>query len=85
MADFIYFGCFLTSLLCAGLLLRSYQRTRSRLILWSGVCFAGLSLNNALLFIDLAVVSEIDLSVYRALVALASLLVLLFGLIWHVN
>jgi hypothetical protein len=85
MAKLVYFACFLTSLLCAALLIRSYLRTRSPLLLWSSVCFVGLSLNNVLLFIDLAIITEVDLSIYRAVVSLASLLVLIFGLVWHVN
>ena len=41
--------------LCAVLLLRGYFRVRKRLMLWSGVCFAGLGRSNALVFIDLQV------------------------------
>ena len=49
----VYALCALTSLVCAWLLLRAYQRQRTRLLLWSSVSFAGLALNNVLLFIDL--------------------------------
>ena len=38
----------LTVGLCAFLLLRAYARVRKRLLLWSGLCFAGLTLANAL-------------------------------------
>lgn len=85
MAEFVYLACFLASSACATLLIRSYLETRSPLLLWSSVCFAGLSVNNALLFVDLVIVSEVDLSIHRAVVALISLLVLIFGLIWHAN
>lgn len=85
MAELVYLACFLASASCAGLLIRSHRNTRSPLLLWSSLCFAGLAANNALLFVDLVIVSDIDLSVYRAAVALASLLVLAFGLLWHVN
>ena len=44
----------LTVGLCAFLLLRAYTRVRKRLLLWSGMCFAGLTVANALLIIDLA-------------------------------
>ena len=32
----VYLLCFLASVLCALLLLRGYQRSRARLLLWSG-------------------------------------------------
>ena len=85
MAEFVYISCALTSLLCAALLIRSYRASRTQLLLWSSLCFAGLTLNNALLYVDLALVTGVDLSLHRALVALVALLLLLFGLIWHVH
>ena len=83
MALLIYLLCALTSLLCAGLLLRGYRRSRARLLLWSTVCFAGLFLNNALLVIDVRVAPDIDLSVWRSLPALLGVAALLYGLIWE--
>jgi hypothetical protein len=77
----IYALCALTSAACAGLLLRSYFATRFRLLLWSGLCFAGLTLNNILLVLDRLVLTEVDLSTWRLLVALAAILFLLYGLI----
>jgi hypothetical protein len=58
-------------------------RTRLRLLLWSALCFAGLTLNNVLLFCDKVVVTDVDLSLLRSSSALASVLVLLYGLIWE--
>jgi hypothetical protein len=83
MAAIIYSLCALTALGCALLLLRGYRRSRYRLLLWSGLCFAGLTVNNLLLVIDkVALPPEQDLSVARTLVALISMIILLFGLIW---
>ena len=45
----------LTAALCASLLLLAYGRVRKRLLLWSGLCFAGLTLSNAVLILDLAI------------------------------
>ena len=73
----------LTAALCAVLLLRGYARVRQRLLLWSGVCFAGLTLSNALLIVDLAVVPHYSIYVWRLAVAAAALLVLLYGLIFE--
>ena len=39
MASTVYVLCTLASTLCALLLLRDYGRTRSRLLLWSGLSF----------------------------------------------
>ena len=78
----IYVLCALTSLACAWLLLRGYRRSRQRLLLWSGLCFAGLALNNVLLIIDVRVVPETDLSVIRTLPALAGVALLIYGFVW---
>ena len=42
--------------LCAVLLLRAYGVVRKRLLLWAGLCFAGLAASNALIVADLFVV-----------------------------
>lgn len=83
MARLIYVLCAVTSLVCTWLLLRGYVRTRARLLLWSGLCFAFLSLSNILLYIDLEVVSSIDLSVLRAIPVVIALALLIYGLIWE--
>ena len=82
MAVTIYSLCALVALVCAFQLFRAFFRQRYRLLLWSGFCFAGLTLNNVLLVIDKVMLPDIDLSVWRLLVALVSLTVLLYGLIW---
>jgi hypothetical protein len=82
MAALVYSLCALTSLLCALLLLQAYRRSKYRLLLWGGICFLGLALNNAILFLDRILFPETDLSTWRLAVALAAVLVLLYGLIW---
>ena len=82
MAAIIYSLCALTALGCTFLLLRAYRRSRYRLLLWSGLCFAGLTANNLLLVIDKVALPDVDLSIGRTLVALLAMAVLLFGLIW---
>lgn len=80
MANIVFLLCALTALACALLLLRGYARSRARLLLWSGLCFVGLFLNNALLVVDARVAN--DLSMARSLPALAGVALLLYGLIW---
>jgi hypothetical protein len=81
----IYLLCALTSLICAVLLLRGYARSRVRLLLWSGLCFAGFFLNNVLLFVDVRVVPSIDLAVIRTIPSLVGIALLLYGLIWETD
>lgn len=83
MGIIIYALCMLTSLGCAILLLRAYLRSRYRLLLWSGLCFAGLTINNLLLFVDKITGPATDLSTWRLVTALAALIPLLYGLIWE--
>jgi hypothetical protein len=83
MALALYALCVLTALLCSGLLLRGYVRNRVRLLLWAGLCFAALALENVILVIDFFVVPTIDLEIYRLAVALVGLMVLLYGLLWE--
>jgi drug/metabolite transporter (DMT)-like permease len=83
MADAVYLLCAVTSLACAGLLLRGYVRSRVRLLLWSSLCFVGLALNNVLLVVDFIILPERDLSLLRNLPALVGLALLVFGLVWE--
>ena len=68
---------------CATMLWRAWLRTHSRMLLLSAACFGLLTINNALIFIDVLVVPDVDLGVVRAASALAGFSVLLFGLIWE--
>lgn len=81
MAETVYFLCALTSLACAFLLARGYRATRTRLLLWCSLGFAGLAVNNVLLFVDLVVVPAMDLSPWRNGAALVALVVLVAGLL----
>jgi hypothetical protein len=83
MAAAIYSLCALTSLACAALLLRGYARSRSGLLLWSGLCFAGLTANNVLLVLDKFVLPDVDLSTARLATAFCALALLVFGLVWE--
>lgn len=82
MAVAIYSLCTLTALACAYLLLQAYRRGGYRLLLWSGLCFAGLTLNNVLLVVDKIILPLVDLSAWRTVMALAAMAILLYGLIW---
>jgi heme A synthase len=84
MAIAIYSLCAITSLISCWLLSRAYWRSRSRLLLWSAISFAGLTLTNLTLWVDkLLLPPEIDLSVLRTSMALIAMLLLLYGLVWE--
>jgi hypothetical protein len=55
----------LTTIFCAGLLLRAYQSVRRRLLLWSALCFVGLSISTLLRIVDLRILLATDLYTYR--------------------
>jgi hypothetical protein len=82
MSGLIYALCMVTAGLCSALLLKSYVRSHYRLLLWSGICFALLSLSNLLLVIDKMMVPTVDLSLVRSGTALIAMTILLYGLIF---
>lgn len=82
MADVVFLLCAATSLACAVLLLRGYSRNRVPLLLWSSLCFVGLAVNNVLLVVDLIIVPERDLLLFRNLSGFLALALLVFGLVW---
>ena len=83
MAEAVYLVCAITSIVCAAMLFKGYRSSRAKLLFWSSVCFAGLALNNILLFIDLIMVPDLDLSLWRSGIALAAMIVFLYGLVWE--
>ena len=83
IATVVYVVCAATSALCAALLIRSYLRSPARLLLWSALCFVGLTINNVLLVVDKKVVPNTDLQILRDVSGLAAVSLLLFGLIWE--
>jgi hypothetical protein len=86
LAATVYILCFLTSLVCAWLLGRSYRRGRTRLLLSSSICFGFLAANNLALVLDLVVwPSSVDLRLARLLLALAAVVSLIWGFVWEVE
>ena len=79
----VYVLCLATSLLCAGLLLRAFFASRSKLLLWTALSFAFLTINNLFLVLDLVVFPEINFWPLRQAAAVAAIAVLLYGFIWE--
>lgn len=83
MSQTIYVLCALTSLACAWLLLSRYRQSGHRLLFWSGLCFAAMTVNNIVLVVDKLVFPAADLSLLRQGLALVAVLLLLYGLIYE--
>lgn len=81
----VYVLCFLTSVACAWLLGRSYFASRTRLLLWSSICFGFLAANNLMLVVDLLVLPSFDLRLARLLLSLAAVASLIWGFVWEVE
>jgi hypothetical protein len=81
MAEIVYSLCAMTSVGCAVLLFRGHRRSRAPLLLWSALCFVGLSANNILLVVDYLILRDVDLTALRSGIAFAALLVLIWGAI----
>lgn len=79
IADIVFLFCAVISALCSALLLGVYRRSRARLLLWTGFCFAGFALSNVLMYIDLS--TPTDLSIARTIPALLGICCLVYGLI----
>lgn len=81
MATAIYTLCALTALTCSILLYRAYVQRGVLLLLWSCLCFVGLTVSNVFLVLDRVVYPTYDLSIPRLGAALIGLLLLVIGLI----
>lgn len=81
LAEAIYLLCAMTSLAAAAMLLRHYQRRKTRLLFWSFVAFVGLAANNVLVYIDLAVLPAFDLLLIRTAIGAAGMVALVYGLV----
>jgi len=82
MAAFIYSLCAVTSCLCAVFLLRGYLQSRYRLLLWAGICFLGLTINNVLIVADKIIFPNVDMLTIRLVITLVAVGFLLYGLIF---
>jgi hypothetical protein len=77
----VYLLCLLTSAACAWLLVRSYLKSRTKLLLWSAACFVMLALNNLFVVADVIILPSFDLALLRSLSALAGVGLLLYGFV----
>lgn len=82
-AAIVYGLCLLASALCAGLLLRAWRQSRSRLLLWTATAFVFLAGNNLFLVADMVVFPTVNLWYWRQVASLVAIGVLVYGFIWE--
>lgn len=81
----VYVLCLATSLLCTYLLIRSYRLSRTKLLMWTALCFVFLAVNNLSLVGDLLVFPDVDLLWLRQVSALGAVVVLVYGFVWEAD
>jgi len=81
----VYLMCFVTCAACTFLMARAYRRTGTRLLFWCALCFFFLTINNALVVIDVIPTPETNLLAYRQVVAFAAIAVLIYGFMWEIK
>jgi hypothetical protein len=84
-AAIVYLLCLLVSAACALLLVRTYLRQPTPLLLWSAICFVLLAINNLLVVSDIVLFPEMDLRPWRIFASLGAVSVLLYGFIWELD
>jgi hypothetical protein len=83
MTGLVYVLCAATCLLCAVLLFRGYWQSRVPLLFWSALCFAGLMVDNVIAYVDLVVVPDVNLAIWRKIPGFIATVLLVFGLVWE--
>jgi hypothetical protein len=81
----VYLLCFVTSAGCSALLVRSYMRNRTALLLWTAVCFVMLALNNFFVVIDLIILPNVEMTWIRGVFSLAGVATLIYGFVWEID
>ena len=86
IGSLVYFLCLAASAVCAWLLIRGYLRSRTRILLWSAICFVLLAANNLLAVVDIVLLPDaIDLRFERIASSVAAVFILLYGFIWEMD
>jgi len=81
MSSIVYGLCAAAALMCAWLLAAGARRARSRMLVWSAVCFALLAAANIVLVLDFLVFPGIALWPVRDGLSLLAISSLIYGLV----
>lgn len=81
IASLVFFLCSMTSGFCGMSLYLKYRTSGHSLLLWSSICFAGLTANNCMLFIDNIIFPHVDLSFLRIVCAFLGCAALVYYLV----
>lgn len=83
MSSLVYLLCALAATLCAVLLGLGARRARSRMLVWSAVCFGLLALANVVLVLDFLVFPGLALWPVRQGLSLLAIGSLIYGLAYE--
>lgn len=81
----VYALCLVASVICAGLLIQTWLRTRSKLLFWTALGFGLLAVNNLLLFADMVIFPMVDLWPYRQAALALAIGVFFYGFVWEIE
>jgi hypothetical protein len=79
----IYVLCLLTATGCFLLLVRGFFRSRTRLLLWTGVCFGFLALHSLAVVVELVFLPGANLQLLRHGASLLAASTLAFSVVWE--
>lgn len=83
MPGLAFILCAVTSLLSGVLLWRAARGPTLRLLRWSAAFFFGMTLNNLLLFVDVVTGPDVNWTTPANVVAVLSIIGLIYALIWE--
>jgi hypothetical protein len=72
----------LATVACSVVLFRGYILQRVRVLKWSAIFFAFLTVNNVALFVDVLVFPSLDLRLARLIPTVMGTACLLYGFVW---
>jgi hypothetical protein len=85
MAAVVYILCFLTSALCALLLIRAYFASKRRFLLMCALSFVLITANNFMVFADLVLLPDGTLVGPRQFVLIIAIGVMIYGFMWELD
>jgi hypothetical protein len=81
----VYLLCLVTSVICAGLLIRAWRRSRTPFLMWCAVAFSLLALNNLFVVADMILFPDIPFWGLRQAAAFSAVAVLIYAFVWEID
>lgn len=81
----VYLLCLVTSMICAGLLIRAWRRSRTPFLMWCAAAFSLLALNNLFLVADMVLFPDVPLWGFRQATAFSAVALLIYAFVWEID